>query len=113
MMNNFIGIDIVENKRLIISANKIAKRILSQDELCEFTNRKTKLAKREFLAGRWAAKEAIIKCIEQPIPMNKIEIQKTENNKLYFIYNKYNVTISISHEKAYTVAVAYYNAEGK
>lgn len=112
-MNNFIGIDIIENKRLFISINKIAKRILSTQELSEFANRKTKIAKREFLAGRWAAKEAIIKCIEQPLPMNEIELKKTENNKLYFNYNKYNVVVSISHEKAYTVAVAYYNAEVK
>lgn len=108
---NCVGIDIVENIRIekSISTNFV-KTILTENELIIY-NSKTGNKKIEYLCGRFAAKEAIIKCIsdfENP-HMLEIEILNNENGKPVVYYKNYDISLSISHEKNYTVAIAIMN----
>ena len=61
----WIGCDIVNIDR-IKDPYKIARRILSEQEYEQFSNYSSNRQK-EFLAGRFAAREAIIKAL--PIPL--------------------------------------------
>lgn len=104
-----IGVDIVENKRLENNSLNFIKMILTDKEL-EIYNFKKGSKKLEFLCGRFAAKEAIIKCIsnyENP-HMKEIEITNNEIGKPIVKYKNYNIKVSISHEKDYTIAEALY-----
>ena len=100
-----IGIDIVENKRLENSNIKFIEKILTKKEI-EIMNKKVGRQKLEFLSGRFAAKEAIKKCLDINIDFNDIEILYDLNSKPTTFYKNYKFSISISHEKNYTVAVA-------
>ena len=75
-----IGIDIVENKRLENSNIKFIEKILT--------------------------KEAIKKCLDINIDFNEIEILYDLNSKPTISYKNYKFSISISHERNYTVAIA-------
>ncbi|AKX33924.1 holo-[acyl-carrier-protein] synthase [Spiroplasma litorale] len=102
---NKIGIDIIEIKRLR-NWKKLFKKILHEDEIKIFQKFNTKKRKNEFLAGRWAAKEALMKILNKDITMNLINIGY-KNNKPVFLNEGYeNYNISISHETKYCVAVA-------
>jgi holo-[acyl-carrier protein] synthase len=60
----------------------------------------------QFLAGRWAAKEAIYKALPNFTGEFKdINIQYV-NNKPTYETEKYNIFLSISHESKYAVAYA-------
>ncbi|QVK05683.1 holo-ACP synthase [Mycoplasma mycoides] len=110
MINN-VGIDIVENKRIKLKKEFIIK-VLSTNEI-QTLNTKTKKQKKEFLAGRWAVKEAIIKTLDQAISMNKIDIEYV--NQKPVIQNKelQNILISISHEKKYAIGIALKQSDNK
>ncbi|WP_434343922.1 4'-phosphopantetheinyl transferase superfamily protein [Mycoplasma sp. 06067-C1-B144P-99-0482-3] len=103
MINN-LGIDIVENKRIKIKKEFVIK-VLSINEIKTF-NTKNKKQKREFLAGRWAIKEAIIKTLDEPISMNKIDIEYINNKPVIKNQELQNILISISHEKKYAIGIA-------
>ncbi len=96
-----LGIDIVENDRISV---KIAKRLLTDAEYSEFLNKNINLQV-EYLASRFAAKEAIVKATNKKYSINKIEILNDNNGRPYCT-NIDNITLSISHEKNYSVAVA-------
>ena len=96
-----IGCDIVENKRLKNKNQRFIDLVLTKNE--------QELYKVEgllFLTGRFAAKEAIFKCLNNTKELNflDIEILKDENGAP--ICNIDNVCVSISHEKEYTIAYA-------
>lgn len=95
-----IGTDIVQIDRIDL---KIANRILTKDEL-EIYNL-LDVTKKEWLAGRFAAKEAVYKALpdENKINIDKISIVSENNRPVCFI-NDYVVHISISHEKSYAIA---------
>jgi len=103
-----VGIDIVENQRVRKSmSDAFARKVLSKEELEKYDayndNRKV-----EFLAGRFAAKEAIIKCLsdyELPV-MSNLNIINNEKGKPEIKYKDYEIELSISHEKNYSVAIA-------
>ena len=114
-----IGIDLVEIKRIEKTINKHGKRfvgrILGADELNAFNARNDKAA---YLAGRFAAKEAIIKSLGQflkrrpsyvslqilsdksgrPVLSGQKELKKIFKNRICLI--------SISHERHYATAIA-------
>ena len=52
-----IGVDICDLRRLT-SLDSLAKKILHEEELKIFCQKKNEKAKREFLGGRFAVKEA-------------------------------------------------------
>lgn len=103
-----IGIDIVENNRIKKSINDdFLNMTLTKNEL-DIYNKKTGKKKLEFLCGRIACKEAIIKClneVENPHFL-ELEILNKENGAPYTVYKNYNIKISISHEENYTIAEA-------
>lgn len=83
-----IGTDIVENKRVeeIISDAFISKT-LSQEEIKIYKEYKDKRVI-QFVCGRWAAKEAIIKCLsgyEIPL-MTDLTILNDVSGKPYINY---------------------------
>ncbi|MFC3209473.1 holo-ACP synthase [Planomicrobium okeanokoites] len=106
-----IGLDIVELgriRRLDGKSAKFRERVLTDNELVEYellsVNRKT-----EFLAGRFAAKEAFGKAKGTGIGKNcsfkDIEIRKDLNGKpsVYFKDQEEGL-ISITHTKEYAAA---------
>ena len=98
-----IGCDIVENKRLINKEKEFIDYVL--------TNKEQELYKEygnNFLFGRFAAKEAIMKCLPntKELKYTDIEILKGINGEP--ITNIDNTVVSISHEKEYTIAYALY-----
>lgn len=105
-----IGIDIVENKRIEKSiSDYFLNFVLSKEELEIYNNKPSKKKQVEFLAGRFAVKEAIIKAmadVELPY-RNELLVLNNDNGKPYVKYKDYNILISISHEQNYTVAVAH------
>ncbi len=105
-----LGIDIVSIKRIenIYKkfGNNFLKKILNPYEMKEIEKIKNKKRKIEKIAGIFAAKEAIIKCLNKKIYLNEITISYTKNGKPYCKINNRNIIISISHEKSFAVAVA-------
>lgn len=106
-----IGIDIVELKRIEkISARqkRFAARILTATEM-DIYDRLSGRRKIEFLAGRYAAKEAFSKAygtgIGEHLSFQDIEISADEKGKP-FIAKPFSagVHLSISHSKDFAVA---------
>lgn len=108
---NGVGIDIVENLRFKQKLSMdFVKQILTENELKVYKS-KNGNKKIEYLCGRFAAKEAIIKCVsdfENP-HMLEIEIMNNDIGKPIVQFKNYKILLSISHEKNYTVAIAILN----
>ena len=107
-----IGLDIVELERVekIMKRTKsFEKKVLTERELAIFQTLSPR-RKVEFLAGRFAAKEAYSKAngtgLGEGCALHQIEILKNETGKplLYFDNKEVNGFISITHTK--TVAAA-------
>lgn len=96
-----IGCDIVKNNRLIDKSEEFINKVLTEKE--QLLYKKYGL---EFLAGRFAAKEAVMKCLDniKNLSFRDIEILKDKNGAP--TCNIDNVKVSISHEKEYTIAYA-------
>lgn len=101
-MINGIGVDIVDINRIKLKDSFINK-ILSCDEISIYNTLATDKRKKEFLAGRFASKEAIFKADNSVgCPFNEISVLNDINGKPYS--NIDGVMISISHEKDYAIA---------
>lgn len=107
-----IGLDIVELDRIQKAMNqseKFQQRILSQRELNIF-NQLSEQRKVEFLAGRFAAKEAYAKAngtgIGKDCGFYQIEVLNNEMGKpvLYFNGELVNGFVSITHSRDYAAA---------
>lgn len=100
-----LGIDIVDMNR-IRNVERLAKYVLSDAEYEIFLSRSDRL---EFLAGRFAAKEAFLKARHTgigSISFKRISIIYSGDNgapELHFEDKIYDV--SISHDGKYAVAV--------
>lgn len=105
-----VGIDIVELDRLKDIKDGFVKHVLSKEEI-EVFNSYSDSRKIEYLGGRFAAKEAIIKCLSNiEIPkMPDITIINNKDGKPIVNYKDYDIDLSISHEKHYAVAAAILN----
>lgn len=108
-----IGIDIIELSRIQESMKKNArfiKRVLTAGEQEAYHKLKRESRKIEFLAGRFAAKEAFAKATGRGIgelSFQHIEILSEENGAPQLTAKGYetdSVFISISHSKHYAVA---------
>lgn len=97
-----IGCDIVENKRLENKDVEFINLVLTKKEQIEY--KKFGLL---YLCGRFAAKEAIMKCLPNTKEYSFLdfEILKNKDGSPYCSTFP-NIKISISHEKEYTMAVA-------
>ncbi len=96
---NGIGIDIINLKR-IKDNTVIINKILSKKEKTILDKIKDKKRRIEYIGGRWALKEAIIKTGTQII-MSDTTIEFKENK---LNYKKF--FLSLSHEKKYCIALA-------
>ena len=116
------GVDIVDNIRIKKSIKNInfIKRIYSNDEIKESKNVKNKT---NFFAKRFAAKEAFVKALgigfRKKISFLDIEVlnnhygkpilfinKKVFNKiKILFKLKKFDIFLSVSDEKKYTIAI--------
>ena len=104
-----VGIDIVENQRIKrLMTDSFVDKFLSEEERADFEKISTEDRKVEFLAGRIAAKEAVLKCLKNGniCSMNQITIKDDSVGAPYVVYDGLEIQISISHEKLFSVAVA-------
>jgi holo-[acyl-carrier protein] synthase len=100
-----IGCDIVELRRFKEDPDRLARRILTQGEFAVY-QQLPPIRTIEWLAGRFAAKEAIVKALDTPITITRIEIQSDETGKPFCRLDGYVVHLSIAHEKEYAIAYA-------
>jgi holo-[acyl-carrier protein] synthase len=105
-----IGVDIIELSRIketIQNNKKFIERILCESEKNQFKKLSEK-RKVEFLAGRFAAKEAFSKAfgtgIGKDLSFQDIEIGTDKNGKPIILKPKTISHVSISHSKEYAVA---------
>ncbi|MCX4249595.1 MAG: holo-ACP synthase [Bacilli bacterium] len=96
-----IGCDIVENKRLENKSDRFVSKVLTEKEIALYKSEGL-----EFLTGRFAAKEAIMKCLDNTKEINPLDIEVLKNKDGSPSCNIKNVKVSISHEKDYTIAFA-------
>jgi holo-[acyl-carrier protein] synthase len=97
-----IGCDIVEIARL---KDELKQKILSVPELEVYGRFTSDTRKQEFLAGRFAIKEAIIKALG-PVSMPELIILDDEAGKPHLScarFNELKIHISLSHERVYAV----------
>ncbi len=99
-----IGVDIVSKKR--ISVSNVKNKFLNDDEkeILFSLNGEDEI---NFISGRWAAKESIVKASNKKILFSQISILKEKSGKpIVFIDGKKanNIHISISHEQEYVIA---------
>lgn len=108
-----IGIDIIELERIALSMSKgerFANRILTQKEKAHFLDLSNTRRQIEFLAGRFAAKEACAKALGTGIGSLSFQHIEASNQTsgaptLKVIgYENYNFLLSISHSKDYAIA---------
>ena len=100
-MNMQIGCDIVENKRLKNKNKRFIDLVLTKKEQVLY-----KTEGLPFLTGRFAAKEAIMKCLNNTKDMNFLDIEILKDDNGAPITNIADISISISHEKDYTISFA-------
>ncbi|MDO8064251.1 holo-ACP synthase [Candidatus Phytoplasma bonamiae] len=104
-----IGIDLIEiNKIIQIGLASISNRILSMSEYQIYKKINSLKNKSFFLAGRWAAKEAIFKTYRKGNLTNNYCDWSILNDKTGapYIIDKYNnqFMISITHTDKYALA---------
>lgn len=98
-----IGTDIVEIKRLKEKKDVLSKRILSEKEYAQYVTYEG-VRQEEYLAGRFAAKEAVFKAIDKDLVISQIEILNDEKGKPICHIDGYTIHVSIAHEKEYATS---------
>lgn len=105
-----IGIDIVENKRVVKLFRSYGQQFLEKFLTTRETRRWQTSGQRPIsLCGIFAAKEAVIKAVGiKKINFSHVQVAHNKNGVplAAIIGKKTKLSISISHEKSYTVAVA-------
>ncbi|WP_225885821.1 holo-ACP synthase ['Fragaria x ananassa' phyllody phytoplasma] len=110
-----IGIDLVEiNKIKKIGMQILAPRILSLSENKIYLTFKNSQRQLDFLAGRWAAKEALFKAFKTPKNINftnphyhEWSILNDQNGSPYLANTnpKHQILLSITHTSNYALAL--------
>ena len=107
-----LGIDIVEISRFK-DKEHLVPRLLSPSEQKLYCERANKL---EFLAGRFAAKEAFLKALKKglgAIPLTAISILNNEDGAPVLYYQNQQYEVSIAHDGAYAVAVVHLESKDR
>lgn len=106
-----IGIDLVEIPRLrdmLERQPRLPERILSEKELARFNHFTHPQRKIEFLAGRFACKEAFSKAlgtgIGKEIRLEDIHCENDELGKPTIQYEDFIVHVSITHTAHYAMS---------
>ena len=106
-----IGVDLIEIERIKQlyqrQGDKLGERILSPQEQQTFYQLKHEQRKMEFLAGRFASKEAFSKALGtglgKTIAFNDINCWNDSNGKPCLNFDGYIVHVSISHTEHYAM----------
>lgn len=101
-----VGCDIVSLKRIESAQKKgLSNRILTESEKVQFAQLKEARAI-EFLAGRFAAKEAVFKAINhhRKLSLCEIELSNDETGKPVCLIEGVTVHCSLAHEKEFAIA---------
>ena len=116
----FLGNDLVEVSRILALINKIGQKFLdriytkTEQDYCQ-----SKSIPQMHYAGRFAAKEAVMKALKssglhEPIPFKSIEIRSGDNGEpivdLHFPCNG-QCRVSISHTNDHAIASAIFISE--
>lgn len=96
-----IGVDIVDIRRVQLNAAFI-DHVLTESEKKEYSEIKRDQTKKEYLAGRFASKEAIFKAT-QDIHYLSYSILHEVNGRPY-VPDHPEIEISISHDGDYAIA---------
>lgn len=104
-----IGIDIVEHSSIINKSNDFIKRVLSDDEYAYFSTINNKKRQIEYVASRFASKEAIFKAYkvgDKTFNYKDISILHEPSGAPYVKSSrlKEKILISISHSDNYSIA---------
>ncbi|API79999.1 holo-ACP synthase [Staphylococcus argenteus] len=106
-----IGIDLIEIERIKVLYNKQSKlvdRILTENEQRKFYGFTNEQRKIEFLAGRFATKEAFSKALGtglgKHVAFNDIDCYNDDLGKPNIDYDGFIVHVSISHTEHYAVS---------
>lgn len=102
-----VGIDLVEHKDFIDKDDRFIKYVLSSLEYEYYISVSNDKRRLEYLASRFACKEAIIKCYGKKISFSKISILNKENGAPYVLIDnvEQKLQISLSHTDSYSVAI--------
>ncbi len=96
-----IGTDIVYIPRIELKESLI-RYILTDDEYTQYLLLKNDKRRKEYLAGRFAAKEAIFKATQDPNYLS-YSILNEDNGRPY-VKNHPEIQISLSHDGEYALA---------
>ncbi|AKS66632.1 holo-ACP synthase [Staphylococcus coagulans] len=106
-----IGIDLVEMSRMrkILSRqSRFPERVLTSGERETFSNIQSERRRLEFLAGRFAVKEAFSKAlgtgIGESVSFQDIHCENDEMGKPTIQYEGFKVHVSITHTEQYAVS---------
>ena len=103
-----IGVDIVEVERIRLAMEdpRFTQRILTTRELGLAVNP-------QFVAGRWAVKEAVAKAVDVKLSWHDVEVLPDDQGRPVariahekFDSAEYRLHVSISHEKGHAVGMA-------
>ena len=97
-----LGVDIVDMHRIDIE-KPIISHVLTQSEMVEFSLKHTTTQKKQYFAGRLAAKEAIFKATEDKDYL-QYSILNDESGKPY-IKDHPELEVSISHDANIAIAI--------
>ena len=101
-----VGIDIVNIQRVKLNDSFI-ELVLTPEEQKELSERHTESSKKEYLAGRFAVKEAIFKATQDQEYLHYCCLN-AENGKPY-IKDHAEIDVSISHDGNMAVAMVEIN----
>jgi holo-[acyl-carrier protein] synthase len=115
-----LGIDIIEIARVVNAARnpRFARRIFTEREREGFGTHPRRVA--EEMAGKFAAKEAVIKTLGRRTIWKEIEVLNLPSGKPYVVLHGEcariaagrEVVVSITHSKEYAAAIAAYSGNG-
>ena len=108
MVEKMIGIDIVDLRRIHLSDSSI-NTMLTEEEKKEYSLKISDRRKVEYLAGRFAVKEAIFKATQDKAYL-QYSILNTDFGKPY-VLNHPEIEISISHDGDYAIGMAFIREE--
>lgn len=105
-----IGTDIVEHSRFIKNKETLARRILSEQEFLYYDQMKSEKRQIEYIASRFASKEAIFKCYQngdKTFNYKDISILNNSDGSPYVFCERIaeEILISISHCDSYSLAM--------
>ena len=82
----------------------ITTRPMTEEERKEYEGRKTEKKKREYLGGRFAAKEAVFKATQDPGYLSYAILN--DEDKRPYVKGHPEIEASISHDGDYAIAMA-------